>query len=41
VGEEHEKREEYIKIFAEYCKKLHSTSCVPGTFQDAEEKYLR
>ena len=41
VGEEPEKLEKYIKIFAENCKKLHTTSCNPCTFQDAEEKYLR
>jgi len=41
VGENPEHLEEFIQFFAEHCKKLHSTSCVPGTFQDAEEKYLR
>ena len=41
VGEENAKIDYYIKIFAENCKKLHSTKCAPGTFQDAEEKYSR
>ena len=41
VGEDPERLEEYIKIFADNCKKLHSTSCAPGAFQDAEEKYSR
>ncbi len=41
VGENPEHLEDYIKVFAEHCKKLHSTSCIPGMFQDAEEKYSR
>ena len=41
VGEEPAKLDYYIKIFAENCKKLHSTECAPGTFKDAEEKYSR
>jgi uncharacterized protein (TIGR02172 family) len=41
IGEEPEKLEQYIKIFAEKCKMLHSTACVPGDFENVEKKYLR
>lgn len=41
VGEEPDKLDAYIKIFAENCKKLHSTACVSGMFQNAEDKYSR
>lgn len=39
VGENPEKMDEFIKIFAENCKKLHTTVCPPCDFEDVEKKY--
>lgn len=41
VGEEPEKREHYIKIFADEARHLHSTVCAAGDFENVEERFMR
>ena len=41
VGEEPEKRAQFMKIFADEARHLHSTECAAGDFENVEDRFLR